>query len=104
VHGGLRLPAGAQQAHDPGVGAGEVLGADRPGAGDPELLQVAVVDDRQQLTGDRAVQVDQPAELAVGRPGNPPLPQPAGRVLDVGDDVRVDPVGRDVEVGDGPGE
>ena len=70
------LPAGPEQCHDARVLAGQILRAHGAGAGDAKLLQKAVVDDRQQFAGARAVEIDQAAEVSVSTARHAPLQQP----------------------------
>src|SRR5438046_3017729 len=85
VCGRLPRPARADQTPHPRVLARQVLGPDRRRAGDAELLQVAVVDKSERLTRARAVEVEQAAELAVGRARHADLAQVVA-ALDIGDD------------------
>ena len=92
----LRLPTGADQAHHLCVLAGEILRADRRGACDTEFLQIAVMNHGQQLAGLGAVEIDHSAEFTVVRAGYTDLAHFLA-AFDVGDDVGVDAVGRNVE-------
>src|SRR6185503_13835530 len=96
----FRLPASSEQAHHPRVLARQVFRADGRCAGDAKLLQVSVVDDRQELAGTGAVQINKPAKSSVGTSGYAALENSVA-LLEVGDDVGVDAIGRHVQFGDG---